>query len=386
MNELSKKSVTCLLRKHDYPIGIISAFTNEIVALTGLLTPLYGYTDIKGRRYFLCVYDHRFIVYVICGIGITNATMTTQNMIDIFKPKLLIFSGIAGGVDPNLRIGDVIFPKQWAQYQHHKIVRDADGFKSFQDVLIDFPDTFYQKDGKVVSFLRPDCGQCDLPLPPNFSNGEVNAQGVLETDKFAIPMLVETFTQGQDAFDVNVPERFWMDADKELVKIADQLVNSGVTIPVTIKPDPNDPSTWYVPTMMVADNGLSASTFLDNNDYRQQLFDTFGSSGVDMESAAFAHVCVSNTKPFIVIRSLSDLAGGSAGENAILSFLTNAAEITIFVLTSYLSLIPKNLWSKQHCRRKHRCRRDHRDRHHRKHSHHGCDRCDRCDHDHCGRH
>ena len=48
-------------------------------------------------------------------------------------------------------------------------------------------------------------------------------------------------------------------------------------------------------------------TFLDNVDYREYAFNSFGAVAVDMESASAAHVCTQMGKKFIFVRSLSDL-------------------------------------------------------------------------------
>ncbi|MDB5410994.1 MAG: phosphorylase, partial [Rhodospirillales bacterium] len=39
--------------------------------------------------------------------------MTTQLALDRFTIDKIVFSGIAGGVDPKLTIGDVVVPDAW---------------------------------------------------------------------------------------------------------------------------------------------------------------------------------------------------------------------------------------------------------------------------------
>ncbi len=43
-----------------------------------------------------------------CGIGKVNATICTQMRIDLYRPRALIFSGVAGGLLPNMAIGDAV--------------------------------------------------------------------------------------------------------------------------------------------------------------------------------------------------------------------------------------------------------------------------------------
>ena len=55
---------------------------------------------------------------------------------------------------------------------------------------------------------------------------------------------------------------------------------------------------------------------MDNREYRRWAFRVWKAGCLDMESTAIAQVCWANQKPFLVIRSLSDLAGGQEGINA----------------------------------------------------------------------
>ncbi len=50
------------------------------------------------------------------GIGKVNATICTQMLIDLYKPTRLIFSGVAGGLLPNMQAGDIIVASHVVQY------------------------------------------------------------------------------------------------------------------------------------------------------------------------------------------------------------------------------------------------------------------------------
>lgn len=56
--------------------------------------------------------------------------------------------------------------------------------------------------------------------------------------------------------------------------------------------------------------GSSADMFLDNAEYRKFLFQEFGVSTMDEESAAVVMTATSPGIPVIVFRGVSDLAGG----------------------------------------------------------------------------
>mgnify|MGYP002528693154 CR=1 FL=1 len=56
------------------------------------------------------------IVLAQCGVGKVNATICTQMLVDLFKPTKLIFSGVAGGLLPNMGIGDLIIASHLIQF------------------------------------------------------------------------------------------------------------------------------------------------------------------------------------------------------------------------------------------------------------------------------
>ncbi len=61
------------------------------------------------------------VVLAESGVGLTNAAMITQKLIDIYLPKGVLFTGIAGAIDENIRIGDIVVCESWAthDYFHH---------------------------------------------------------------------------------------------------------------------------------------------------------------------------------------------------------------------------------------------------------------------------
>lgn len=55
-------------------------------------------------------------VIVMCGIGKVSAAICTQIMIDKYAPGLIINTGVAGGLDPKLSIGDVAIATHVVQH------------------------------------------------------------------------------------------------------------------------------------------------------------------------------------------------------------------------------------------------------------------------------
>nr|GMC92638.1 bark storage protein A-like isoform X1 [Ipomoea batatas] len=94
------------------------------------------------------------------------------------------------------------------------------------------------------------------------------------------------------------------------------------------------------PKLFVGLKGSTSNIFIDNAAYREFLFQTFGISSVDMESAAVVKTSVSNGFPVIVIRGLSDLAGAQRGENVIGLFGPLAAINTANVVNQFVKSLP----------------------------------------------
>lgn len=90
-------------------IAVLSAFEPE---LTLLLAQLQNPArqQINGVDFTTGTLEGKPVVLFLSGISMVNATMNTQLAIDRFNVKVIVFSGIAGGVNPALHIGDVTVP------------------------------------------------------------------------------------------------------------------------------------------------------------------------------------------------------------------------------------------------------------------------------------
>ncbi len=92
-------------------IAVISAFEPEWIALQEDLQGAEE-TVINGNRFITGTLGGKEVVLFLSGISMVNAAMTTQLALDHFDISHIVFSGIAGGVDPSLSIGDVVVPEQ----------------------------------------------------------------------------------------------------------------------------------------------------------------------------------------------------------------------------------------------------------------------------------
>lgn len=96
-------------------LGVIGAMSEEVQLLLGELSEVKesvhaGITVSQGD------YKGTKIALAQSGIGKINATICTQMLIDLFKPEKLVFSGVAGGLLPNMQAGDIIIASHVVEY------------------------------------------------------------------------------------------------------------------------------------------------------------------------------------------------------------------------------------------------------------------------------
>ncbi|WP_205028207.1 5'-methylthioadenosine/adenosylhomocysteine nucleosidase [Oleisolibacter albus] len=103
------------------PFGLICAIPEEIAHFGAHFTEaeaetLGGFTFRRGRL------DGRAAVVVEAGIGKVNAAIVATLLLSHFGCRALLFSGVAGGLDPALGIGDVVVATRLIQHDYGQFV------------------------------------------------------------------------------------------------------------------------------------------------------------------------------------------------------------------------------------------------------------------------
>ncbi len=102
------------------PTGILTALPEEMQVLSQHLKD-------KRMRTFLGVtfqtgkLEGRKVVLATSGIGKVNAAKTAALLLDRFHPGEVIFSGVAGGLNPDLAPGDIVIGTRTAQHDFGKL-------------------------------------------------------------------------------------------------------------------------------------------------------------------------------------------------------------------------------------------------------------------------
>ena len=268
-------------------IAVVSAFAPEMSILKEEIDGASVHS-VKGVDFSVGTLQGRDVVLFLSGISVVNAAMTTQLALDHFNVERIVFSGIAGGVDPALNIGDVVIADRWGQYLEMLFARKTD-------------------DGwATMPFFEYPYGHFGMMFPRSVT---VLSPGAGEPET-----------------------RFWFTADDRLLasarSIADKVTLSRCTAHGTCLEE--------APRVVIGGSGVSGSAFIDNAAFRAWTFQTFDARVLDMESAAVAHVAYANDIPFIAVRSLADLAGGGEGANQMEVFLDLAADNATTVVKALL--------------------------------------------------
>lgn len=96
-------------------IGILCAIPQELAHLEALLEGAAS-EELAHARFERGRLDGREVVLVGAGIGKVNTAVTATLLAHRFGCRLIVFTGVAGGLDPELSIGDVVIADRTIQH------------------------------------------------------------------------------------------------------------------------------------------------------------------------------------------------------------------------------------------------------------------------------
>lgn len=106
-------------------IGIIGAMQEEVKLLLEHMDNPQAEQH-AGLTYHKGTLHGRKVVVTQSGVGKVNAAVCTQVLVDRFGADAVLFTGVAGAVDPELNIGDIVISTSCLQ---HDVDVTALGFK-----------------------------------------------------------------------------------------------------------------------------------------------------------------------------------------------------------------------------------------------------------------
>lgn len=278
---------------------VMTAFYPEWHSLVPMIKDAKEHT-INGSTFLIGTLEGKPVVLMQSGVSVVNAAMNTQLVLDRFTVKRIVFSGIAGGVDPALSIGDVVVPENWGQYLEGSFARKT-------------------KKG----WMPPDEGHPESPANWNF----IFPRGTLITSKTAKMQRV-----------------YRIPVDAELLALARKVV-AGIALERCVPPSDKMRAESALclprtPKVVVGGTGVTAGIYADNAAFRIYLQRAWAARVLDMESGPVMQVAMSNAVPAIVFRSLSDLAGGDQHKNMEYTFEHLASANSAHVVRAFVAALP----------------------------------------------
>jgi len=278
---------------------VMTAYYPEWNALVDGVKGAKSYT-VNGNTFMTGTLQGKPVVLMQSGVSMVNAAMNTQLVIDRFKVKRIIFSGIAGGVDPGLSIGDVVVADSWGEYLEANFARVRPG-----------------------GWTSPEPVDPKAPLNWEF----IFPRGVTVGNSAEKPARRYTFAMDPALLDLARKVAASVRMERCVPPSATALPGSELCLAKE-------------PKVVVGGTGVSAGIYADNAQFREYLFDAWHARLLDMESAAVAQVAFANQVPAIMFRSLSDLAGGDHEKNMEDTFEHLASVNSAHVVRAFVAALP----------------------------------------------
>ncbi|MDS9472923.1 5'-methylthioadenosine/adenosylhomocysteine nucleosidase [Sporosarcina pasteurii] len=203
-------------------IGIIGAMIEEVEILRDKME-IENTETIAGMEFYQGTLGGENIVLVQSGVGKVNAAACAQALVDHFGADYLINSGVAGGLSPDVTIGDIVISTDAVQHDF-----DITAFGEKPGIIARMDTSYFEADEKLIQLAQS------------------AAEGLTD--------------------DINVYQG----------RIA------------------------------------SGDQFIASPERKEWITENFSPYAVEMEGAAIAHVAFLNEVPFVIIRAISDDAGGEA--------------------------------------------------------------------------
>ena len=96
-------------------IGIIGAMDEEISVILSEMNNISEYNINNIKFYKGKIYD-KDLVLVKSGIGMVNASIITTLLIKEFDVNKILFSGVAGSLNKNINVGDIVIADSLVEY------------------------------------------------------------------------------------------------------------------------------------------------------------------------------------------------------------------------------------------------------------------------------
>lgn len=134
-------------------LGIIGAMDEEIAKLVDDMDDI-ELTDIASMQFYKGKLKKKDVVVVRSGIGKVNGAICTQILCDIFKVDGVINTGIAGSLNADIDIGDIVLATDAIQHD-----MDATGFGYDPGIIPRMETSVFKADEKMRKAAHSICNK-----------------------------------------------------------------------------------------------------------------------------------------------------------------------------------------------------------------------------------
>jgi adenosylhomocysteine nucleosidase len=166
-------------------IGIIGAMHEEVVELRNMISPVEE-IKILNMSFFKGTLHGKEVVLVEGGIGKVNASVCTTILLEKFNVDKLIFTGVAGGTNPDINVGDIVIS---TDLMEHDFDCTAFGLKPGEIPRMDT--SIFKADDKLVSIAKE--GALEIFDPKSIYVGRIVSGDQFIAEPAKISWLRETF-------------------------------------------------------------------------------------------------------------------------------------------------------------------------------------------------
>lgn len=140
------------------PLAVLGSAQQEVALLRGMMTEA-GAQEIEGIEFTAGRIGTEPVVLAWTGVGKVNAAMTTTLLLEHFQPHRVIFTGIAGGVDPNLEPGDIVIAQRTAYHDMGTLVSGGIDYGGVRSRMTGEPNpVFFPADPGLLAVARRAAG------------------------------------------------------------------------------------------------------------------------------------------------------------------------------------------------------------------------------------
>lgn len=137
-------------------VGIIGAMDEEVEILINNMENK-STVEKAGMIYYAGQLSSKDVIVVKCGIGKINAAVCSQILISDFKVDVIINSGVAGALDNNLNIGDIVVSIDTLNHD-----MDTTAFGDDYGVIPRMDKSIFEADEKLIELATKSAERYDI--------------------------------------------------------------------------------------------------------------------------------------------------------------------------------------------------------------------------------